>query len=464
MTMSNASRSDDERLPSDLDDPDRTIPIDARLIDIIEDKDYDFPSELLICGAAGTGKTYGILTVLHLLAKQNPGLRILIARNYRASLTESVVAQFEEEILPSDSYEFITGKGDRKNRTRYLYPNTARIVLGGIDNWERYKSTAWDIVFINEATELALDAWEGISARLNRPGTKAGFGWLIGDTNPADPMHPLKLRCDSGLCEYWDTGHEANPALYDEEEQDWTEDGLIYLDRLNRLTGTAYQRLALGLWAAGEGAWFAAYDDRNDVTEHADYHPDKGKVHLAVDCNGKHIGAVWFQIRDMHNDPKICVFGDYYSEDPAKHAAKHAADILKLSHKLCDHRIDRMTGDPSGGQHTGVNTTVDAEYRKAGLPLVHWPKFGGSVKSGLDLIETFLGGNLLVHKRCRATRTALLNFRRKMRQKQWIDEPEDPQHPHEDVIEALRGGLLDKWPNGRRPDLKLRKARVTHLG
>ncbi len=36
---------------------------------------------------------------------------------------------------------------------------------------------------------------------------------------------------------------------------------------------------------------------------------------------------------------------------------------------------------------------------------------------------------------------------------QWADFPEDPQHPHEDVMDALRGVLFARFgaplPNGR---------------
>jgi hypothetical protein len=38
---------------------------------------------------------------------------------------------------------------------------------------------------------------------------------------------------------------------------------------------------------------------------------------------------------------------------------------------------------------------------------------------------------------------------------QWIDKPMDPQHPHEDLIDSLRGGLLAKFPEGRKPVPKL---------
>ena len=29
------------------------------------------------------------------------------------------------------------------------------------------------------------------------------------------------------------------------------------------------------------------------------------------------------------------------------------------------------------------------------------------------------------------------------------DEPDDPQHPHEDLMDALRGGVRDRFPDGR---------------
>lgn len=423
------------------------------------------PGELLVGGPAGTGKTFGILSALHVVCAENPGLRVLFARETRASLADSVLAMFEEEVLPSDGYEGIIGKASREHRRGYYYPNGTRIRLAGLDNWERLKSSKWDIIFVNEATGLRLEAWEGLGSRLNRPGSNPDFGWLIGDCNPADPMHPLKLRCDAGITTLWETTHKANPALYSRRRRDWRRAGRTYIERLQRLTGTSYQRLYLGLWAAGEGAWFAAFDDAADVHATADYFPGAGPVHLAIDCNGGHIAAVWFQVRDGDGGPHICVFADYYSDDKARHAQVHARAILKISRERCGHRIrpEHITGDPSGSAHSGLGTTVRAEYAKAGLPFNHWIKRPGSVLDGLALIETFLGGNLHVHPRCNATRTALLNFRRKRVKGQWVDEPEDPQHPHEDVIEALRGGLLAIWPNGRRADLKLASIRGQYL-
>jgi len=38
----------------------------------------------------------------------------------------------------------------------------------------------------------------------------------------------------------------------------------------------------------------------------------------------------------------------------------------------------------------------------------------------------------------------------------WQGEPADPQHPHEDLMEALRGGVRDRFPEGRIEQPRLR--------
>ena len=83
-----------------------------------------------------------------------------------------------------------------------------------------------------------------------------------------------------------------------------------------------------------------------------------------------------------------------------------------------------------------------------------------SVADGLALVDSFASPaegppRLRVHPRCAATIRAMSNYRRAKRGGQWQDYPEDPQHPHEDLVDALRGGLRDAFPDGRtiRPTL-----------
>src|SRR5262249_26655212 len=97
--------------------------------------------------------------------------------------------------------------------------------------------------------------------------------------------------------------------------------------------------------------------------------------------------------------------------------------------------------------------TVLAELEAAGLhkPTI-WP--ARPVEAGLGLVESFLSpgdGNprLLIHPRCTHLIEAFRCYRRARRRGQLMDCPEDPQHPYEDVMDALRGGLVARFPEGR---------------
>ena len=59
--------------------------------------------------------------------------------------------------------------------------------------------------------------------------------------------------------------------------------------------------------------------------------------------------------------------------------------------------------------------------------------------------------NLTIHPRCRRLITAFQCYARARRSGQWMDYAEDPQHPHEDLIDPLAGGLKVEFPEGRTP-------------
>jgi hypothetical protein len=436
----------------------RDVRVDVRLKHAI--RNFALPKQLLIVGPAGTGKTFGVLAFLHLLAADIPNVRILVCRQTRVSLTESVLVTYEQEILPADGMEFISRGVSRRNRSGYFYPNGSQISLGGLEDARRVLSSAWDVVYVNEAIEVEESSWDTLSTRLNRPGRRSRFGYLIGDTNPGDPAHWLKAHCDDGRIASWEAGHKANPALWD--GLDWTPAGDAYLESLGKLRGTRRKRLLEGLWAAGEGAWFETFDSSLHVSDRAEFDP-RFPVHLAVDT-GVHTGAVWFQVVGSGIDAEVRVFGDYYSATVP--AFENARLILERSGELTgrgtpDHYgrtiapfdVGRM--DPSGNSNNGTGVVIGSEFLRAGLKLQPWPKFPGCVASGLALVESFVAVDppkLLIHPRCRNLIDAFANYKRKRRGGQWIDDPEDPQHPYEDLIDSLRSGLLDKFPEGRKPD------------
>jgi hypothetical protein len=61
---------------------------------------------------------------------------------------------------------------------------------------------------------------------------------------------------------------------------------------------------------------------------------------------------------------------------------------------------------------------------------------------------------LFVHPRCTKTILALQSYSRTKKDGQYVEVPEDPQHPHEELVDALRGGLKLEFPESRAPERK----------
>ncbi len=206
---------------------------------------YSRAPEVLLSGPAGTGKSRGCLEKLHYLAETYPGMRGLILRKTRASLTESALFTYEEKVLPVGHRAL---EGARRNlRQTYRYPNGTQITVGGMDNPARIMSTEFDIIYVQEAIELTENDWEFATTRL-RNGV-VPFQQLIADTNPDRPGHWLKRRCDEGLTVLLESRHEDNPTITQE-----------YLANLDRLTGVRYHRLRHGRWVAAEGIVYEGWD------------------------------------------------------------------------------------------------------------------------------------------------------------------------------------------------------------
>lgn len=212
--------------------------------------------ELLIAGPAGTGKSRFALERVHASCLKWPGCRWLIARKTRESLSESALVTFETKVVPRDNV--LLDGPSRRLRQLYRYPNGSEIIVGGLDKPGKIMSTEFDGAYVQEAIELAENDWESITTRL-RNGVMP-FQQLLGDTNPDHPFHWLKVRCDRGHCRMVESRHEDNPVLWDEARGRWTEVGLKYIAKLDRLTGARKERLRFGRWVQAEGVVYEEWD------------------------------------------------------------------------------------------------------------------------------------------------------------------------------------------------------------
>lgn len=237
--------------------------------------------EIVVSGPAGTGKTRAILEWIHWRCSREK-LRVLLLRKTAESLKSSALVTFTEQVLHQfdgreSAYDGVTYFGGNKLRpAEFTYLETgSKLVIAGIDQPTKVKSTEWDIVYVNEATELTIDDWEMLTGRSDRPSMfERPPSVLVGDCNPDAPTHWIKQRELSGSVIIWYSKHEDNPAMWDAKSNRWTVSGARYLDRLDKLTGVRYKRMRLGQWVAAEGQVYENWDESINVIDRRPLPPE----------------------------------------------------------------------------------------------------------------------------------------------------------------------------------------------
>lgn len=326
---------------------------------------YDKSDEVLIEGAAGTGKTLWCLTKLHICLGQNyPGARGLIVRKTRESLTESTLVEFESNLLFGKAAPIAVGP-DRARRQRYVYPNRSELVVGGMDKATKIKSTQFDIIFAEEATELTEDDWETLTTR-NRNFVMP-YQQVIASCNPDAPTHWLNQRANQGLMSRHRSKHRDNPRYHD--GIDWTPEGRAYvLGKLAKLTGVRRARLYEGRWAAAEGR---VYDNWDATIHLIDRFP---------------IPAEWrrFRVIDFgYTNPFVC---QWWAMDPDGRLFRYR-ELYRTQRLVSDHAAD--IARLSAGEHYAATVADhDAEDRATlaahGIPTI--PAFK-AVTVGIQAVQ-----------------------------------------------------------------------------
>lgn len=253
--------------------------------------------EILLSGPAGTGKSRALLEKLMLLALKHPGMRGLIVRKTATSLTTSALVTWKEhvirELLLTGEVDFYGGSAAEP--PQYRFRNGSRVMIGGMDKATRIMSTEYDVIYVQEAIELAEADWEALTSRL-RNGVMT-FQQLMGDTNPDTATHWLKTRCNLGTTTILWSKHADNPLLYGTDGT-VTAFGEKYLARLRALTGVRRQRLYEGKWVSAEGM---IYEDWNPAIHLIDKHPIPPEW------------TRWWCVDFGHTNPFVC---QWWAEDP----------------------------------------------------------------------------------------------------------------------------------------------------
>ena len=341
--------------------------------------------EVLLSGAAGTGKSRACLEKVHAMCLANPGMRALVCRKTAVSLTSSGLVTFKEivarEAIASGEVRFYGGS--RTEAAGYRYGNGSTITIGGLDKATRIMSTEYDVIFVQEATELTEDDWESLTTRLRNG--KVSFQQLMADTNPGAPQHWLNQRCQRGQTVQVNCRHEDNPRLYDGTSGEWTTEGAAYLSVLENLTGVRYLRLRKGLWAAAEGLVYDTFDPAVHLHAPIANPPHHWTRYLAVDFGFTNPFVCQWWAEDP--DGRLYMYREIYMtgrlvEDHArqilavvKRGDGHKPDAWPPRAVVCDHdaedraTLDRHLGLSTEPAHKAVSEGIQAvasRFRAAG--------------------------------------------------------------------------------------------------
>lgn len=225
--------------------------------------------EIVLDGPAGTGKTLAALWRFHLLLHNYPNSRALAVRKTQASLTASALDTYRRYVLARESFGATYYGGSGSEPEQYRYPNGSALVIGGLDNANKFMSAEFDGILVNEATEATEDDWEKLIAR-RRLGV-----WpvqiMLGDVNPQAPTHWLNQRMNRTPGMRILSHYEDNPRYWNLARNDWTPEGRDYVvNTLGRLTGVRLQRLRYGKWVSAEGQIYETFSESKHVVRRDD--------------------------------------------------------------------------------------------------------------------------------------------------------------------------------------------------
>lgn len=332
-------------------------------------------AEVLISGPAGTGKSRACLEKVHFMCLKNPGMRALIVRKTLASLASTGLETWRRyvvaESLQVGDVDFYGGSAQEPAQYRYVR-NGSVVVIGGMDKATKIMSSEYDIVFVQEATELTETDWELLTTRLRN--NAVSFQQLLADCNPDIPTHWLKQRANRGQTVLLNARHEDNPTLFHDDGQ-LTDSGAVYISKLDNLTGVRKERLRHGRWVAAEGLIYEDYDPTVHHKIIADP-PHSWKRFWVVDFG--YTNPFVLQCWAEDPDGRLYLYREIYHtkrlvEDHAKH-------ILKIVRKLdgtwkepkptaiiCDHDAeDRATLE----RHLGMGTVAAQKSVSDGIQVV----------------------------------------------------------------------------------------------
>ena len=385
---------------------------------------------IILSGPADTGKTLAALCYLNRMAWKYPGMQGAIIRKVYADLPGTALQTFQKKVILTE--DGIVPYGGENRPEKFIYPNGSVIWVGGLDKPGKVLSSERDIIYVNQAEELALQDWETLTTRATTRAGNMPYAQVVGDCNPAAPTHWIKTLAKEKKLTLLVTTHKDNPEIFDAETGELTPGGAARLDPLRKLSGSRLMRLFHGLWAAPEGAIYAMFEEEKHKIE-SFIPPATWPRIVGIDPYGAFVAAIFLAFDPGSN--QLHAYREYY-EPFGITTPEHATNILALA------------GYGTGGVRTGSAESIFAwvgggpsenqarlDWQAAGIPMLEPPIT--DVWAGIDRVSQLLADyKLLVHEDCVNLLSEIGSYKRVLKDGQPTEAIENKDAFH--VLDALR--------------------------
>ncbi|WP_424244404.1 phage terminase large subunit [Elusimicrobium posterum] len=203
-------------------------------------------------GGARSGKSYSVRQLGGFFyPNMFDGLKIGIGRKIGSTLSYSVIRPFEELLKKYGEYD---EKAHNKTSRTYDFENGSSILFFGLDDVEKIKSTEFNYIWLEEATDYSYEDYLFLTTRLS---AEKPEGWLRNKMtmtmNPGSNLHWIYTELiQKKKAEVINTTYKDNPFL-DPEYVKSLED-LEFADK------NIFDKLAKGLWVAKTESVYDRWD------------------------------------------------------------------------------------------------------------------------------------------------------------------------------------------------------------
>jgi phage terminase large subunit len=323
--------------------------------------------EVILSGPYETGKTFAWLVKMNALCAKYGNCHNLMIRGTYKSLISSAVVTFMQKIhggrIGESNYPVKAYGGSRPEM--FIYPNGTKLLLGGMDNADKFLSAEFDFIGVTQAEEISLDSWEKLIGRATGRAGNAPYSQIMADCNPDAPKHWIPNRKSLNLLH---SVHEDNPRLYNADGSITTH-GRKSMSILDSLTGLRYKRGRLGLWVGAEGQIYEFIPEIHLLPNNFKI-PKSWRRIRSIDFGYRN--AFVCQWYALDNDDRMYLYREIYM------SGRIVEDHAKLINKLSKYENIAATV----ADHDAEDAATLARYGIDTIPAYK------AVKRGIEAVET----------------------------------------------------------------------------